>query len=54
LLNKLGFPCDTRSDPAQRMMHITLHLTGALSEILRTAEETDIVGERAKARQSQE
>jgi GNAT superfamily N-acetyltransferase len=54
LLNKLGFPCDTRSDPAQRMLHITLHLTSALSEILRTAEETDIVGERAKARQSQE
>ena len=29
LLNKLGFPCDIRRDPAQRMMHITVHLTGA-------------------------
>ena len=29
LLNKLEFPCDVRSDPAQRMMHITVHLTGA-------------------------
>ena len=29
LLNKLGFPCDIRSDPAQRMMHITVHLTSA-------------------------
>src|SRR6516225_7904431 len=29
LLNKLGFPCDVRSDPAQRMMHITVHLTSA-------------------------
>ena len=29
LLKKLGFPCDIRSDPAQRMMHITVHLTGA-------------------------
>jgi GNAT superfamily N-acetyltransferase len=29
LLKKLGFPCDIRSDPAQRMMHITLHLTSA-------------------------
>jgi acetyltransferase len=37
LLNKLGFPCDTRRDPAQRMMHITVHLTGAAStEDLRT------------------
>ena len=40
LLNKLGFPCDTRSDPAQRMMHITVNLTGtAPTEHLRTAEE---------------
>jgi GNAT superfamily N-acetyltransferase len=40
LLNKLGFPCDTRSDPAQRMMHITVNLTGAApTEGLRTAEE---------------
>jgi hypothetical protein len=23
LLKKLSFPCDVRSDPAQRMMHIT-------------------------------
>jgi len=29
LLNKLGFPCNVRSDPAQRMMHITVHLTNA-------------------------
>jgi GNAT superfamily N-acetyltransferase len=29
LLNKLGFPCDIRRDPAQRMMHITIHLTSA-------------------------
>jgi GNAT superfamily N-acetyltransferase len=27
LLKKLGFPCDIRSDPAQRMMHITVQLT---------------------------
>jgi GNAT superfamily N-acetyltransferase len=27
LLNKLGFPCDIRRDPAERMMHITVHLT---------------------------
>jgi acetyltransferase len=40
LLNKLGFPCDVRSDPAQRMMHITVHLTGAApTEGLRTAVE---------------
>jgi RimJ/RimL family protein N-acetyltransferase len=29
LLNKLGFPCDIRRDPAQRMMHITVQLTSA-------------------------
>jgi RimJ/RimL family protein N-acetyltransferase len=29
LLKKLGLPCDIRSDPAQRMMHITIHLTSA-------------------------
>jgi GNAT superfamily N-acetyltransferase len=29
LLKRLGFPCDIRSDPAQRMMHITVRLTGA-------------------------
>jgi acetyltransferase len=29
LLNKLGFPCDIRRDPAQRMMHMTVHLTSA-------------------------
>jgi RimJ/RimL family protein N-acetyltransferase len=29
LLNKLGFPCDIRRDPAQRMMHMTVHLTNA-------------------------
>jgi hypothetical protein len=29
LLNKLGFPCDIRRDPAQRIMHITVHLTSA-------------------------
>jgi GNAT superfamily N-acetyltransferase len=40
LLNKLGFPCYIRRDPAQRMMHITVHLTGAApTEGLRTAEE---------------
>jgi RimJ/RimL family protein N-acetyltransferase len=27
LLNKLGLPCDIRRDPAQRMTHITVHLT---------------------------
>ena len=31
VLNKLGFPCDIRRDPAQRMMHITVHLTEALA-----------------------
>ena len=30
LLKKLGFPCDIRSDPAQRMMYITVHLTSAV------------------------
>jgi acetyltransferase len=40
LLNKLEFPCHVRSDPAQRMMHITVHLTGAApTEGLQTAEE---------------
>jgi len=29
LLKKLGFPCDIQSDPAQRMMHITIDLTSA-------------------------
>ena len=29
LLKKLGFPCDIRGDPAQRMMHITIHLTSS-------------------------
>jgi len=43
LLNKLGFPCDIRSDPAQRMMHVTVHLTSAVpTEGLRTAKDTDI------------
>ena len=43
LLNKLGFPCDIRRDPAQRMMHITVHLTNAVpTEGSRTAKETDI------------
>ena len=47
LLNKLGFPCDIRRDPAQRMMHITVHLTStAPTEGLRTAKETDVVGKR--------
>jgi hypothetical protein len=47
LINKLGFPCDIRRDPAQRMMHITVHLTSATpTEDLRTAEETDIASER--------
>ena len=41
LLKKLGFPCDTRRDPAQRMMHITVNLTSAVpAEGLRTAKET--------------
>ena len=30
LLKKLGFPCDIRSDPAQRMMYITVYLTSAV------------------------
>jgi len=43
LLNKLGFPCDIRRDPAQRIMHITVHLTGAApTEGLQTAKETHI------------
>jgi GNAT superfamily N-acetyltransferase len=43
LLNKLGFACDIRRDPAQRIMHITVHLTSAApTEGLRTAEETHI------------
>ena len=47
LLKKLGFPCDIRRDPAQRMMHITVHLTStAPTEGLRTAKETDVVGKR--------
>ena len=47
LLNKLGFPCDIRRDPAQRMMHITVHLTSTdPTEGLRTAKETDVVGKR--------
>jgi len=28
LLKKLGFPCEVKSDPAQRMLHITVHLPG--------------------------
>jgi RimJ/RimL family protein N-acetyltransferase len=41
LLKKLGFPCDIRRDPAQRMMYITVHLTSAgPAEDLRTAKET--------------
>jgi GNAT superfamily N-acetyltransferase len=47
LLNKLGFPCDIRRDPAQRMMHVTVHLTStAPTEGLRTAKETDMAGKR--------
>jgi GNAT superfamily N-acetyltransferase len=43
LLNKLGFACDIRRDPAQRIMHITVHLTSAApTEGLRPAEETHI------------
>jgi GNAT superfamily N-acetyltransferase len=43
LLNKLGFPCDIRSDPAQRMMHITVHLTGAApTQGSQTAKETGL------------
>ena len=41
LLNKLEFPCDIQRDPAQRIMHITVHLTtAATTEGLRTANET--------------
>jgi GNAT superfamily N-acetyltransferase len=29
LLKRLGFPCDIRSDPAQRMMHVTVRLISA-------------------------
>jgi GNAT superfamily N-acetyltransferase len=39
LLNKLGFPCDIQSDPAQRMMHVTVHLTSVASTESRTAQE---------------
>ena len=47
VLNKLGFPCDIRRDLAQRMMHITVHLTEtAPTEGLRTAKETDMAGKR--------
>ena len=47
LLKKLGFPCDIRSDPAQRMMHITVHLTGAApTEGLPTPKETRVSDER--------
>jgi RimJ/RimL family protein N-acetyltransferase len=47
LLNKLAFPCDIRRDPAQRMMHITVHLTSTTpTEGLRTAKETDMAGKR--------
>ena len=47
VLNKLGFPCDVRRDLAQRMMHITVHLTEtAPTEGLRTAKETDMAGKR--------
>jgi len=28
LIKKLGFPCEVKSDPAQRMLHITVHLPG--------------------------
>ena len=47
LLNKLGFRCDIRRDPAQRMMHITVHLNEpAPTEGLRTTKETDMAGKR--------
>ena len=47
LLNKLGFPCDIRSDPAQRMMHITVHLTSATpSESSQTAKEAGLQRDR--------
>ena len=47
VLNKLGFPCDVRRDLAQRMMHITVHLTEtAPTEGLRTAKETGMAGKR--------
>jgi RimJ/RimL family protein N-acetyltransferase len=36
LLKKLGFPCDIRSDPAQRMMQITVQLTSAVAPIALT------------------
>ena len=47
VLNKLWFPCDIRRDLAQRMMHITVHLTEtAPTEGLRTAKETGMAGKR--------
>ena len=47
LLNKLGFPCDIRRDPAQRMMHVTVHLTSTTpTEGLQTAKDTDMAGKR--------
>jgi RimJ/RimL family protein N-acetyltransferase len=50
LLNKLGFPCDIRRDPAQRIMHMTVHLTSAApTEGLRAAKETDIAGDGASS-----
>jgi RimJ/RimL family protein N-acetyltransferase len=43
LLKKLGFRCDIRSDPAQRMMHVTVHFTGAApSEGSQTDKETGL------------
>jgi len=40
-LNKLGFPCDIPRSPARRMMHITVHLTGAApTEDSQTVKET--------------
>jgi len=43
LLNKLGFPCGIRHDPAQRIMHITVDLTGtAPTEGLRTTKQPDM------------
>ena len=41
VLNRLGFPCDVQGNPAQRMMHITVHLTSAApTEGLQTVKET--------------
>ena len=52
LLNKLRLPCDIRSDPAQRMMHVTVHLTRAApAEGSRTALEGTVGDDAVVAKQ---